>query len=264
MFIDTHAHLNFKAFDNDREAIIKKSIGEGVGKIIIVGSSLATSLSSVALASKYPELYASVGVHPHHSGEYDSYTLDKLTDLATNNKVVAIGEIGLDYHEYISETKPGISDPKLQKTAFLEQIKLSQKLSLPVIIHCREAMGDLFPLVAQLKRHDFTNLTGVFHCYSEGLDYAKKIVNLGLFVSFTPIITYPKNDYLREVVRYLPLDLILLETDSPFLPPQEKRGLRNDPTAVKIVAQTISEVKKISLEEVEKTTTQNAERLFKI
>lgn len=261
MYIDTHTHLNFKDFNNDRDEVIKKSIEDGVERMIVVGARLDSSTSAVELASKYPDLYASVGFHPHHADELGVEPLKQLEVLAKNPKVVAIGEIGLDYHQYISETKPGISDKDLQKQIFLQQINLSQKLDLPVIIHCRDSVEDLLPLVAQLKS-EFPRLCGVFHCFSENLVSAKQIVDLGLYLSFTPIITYPKNGYLRDIIRYIPLESIMLETDCPFLPPQSMRGLRSTPTAVKIVAQTIAEIKQLPLEQVENATTKNALSLF--
>src|SRR3989338_4913168 len=262
MFIDTHAHLNFSAFDNDLDQVVLASLKNGVGKILNVGAKLDSSKKVTEVAQLYPELYASVGVHPHHADEFSDEVLKKFEELAKNPKVVAIGEIGLDFHEYVSETKPGFLDRKIQEKVFLAQIFIAKKLHLPIIIHSRKSIEELIPLVVQLKKHEFPNMQAVFHCWSDKLDYAKQIADLGFYLSFTAILTYPKNGHLREVIKYLPLEQMLLETDSPYLPPQNKRGLRNTPETVKIIAQRIADIKNTSLEKVEDVSTNNAEKLF--
>lgn len=263
MLIDTHAHLNFKAFENDLEKVIGKAKEAGVEKIINVGANLDSSKKAIELASLYPNLYATAGIHPHHA-DIGGEPIKNIDLLIKNDKVVAIGEIGLDYHEYASETKPGNHTKTLQKKVFLSQIDLAKKSKLPVVFHSRESIKDLLPLVAQLKKSDFSDLRGVFHCWSETLDFAKETLDLGFYLSFTANITYPKNEYLREVVRFIPLEFILLETDSPFLPSHDNRGLRNTPSTVKIIAQTIADLKGLSFSKVAAVTTQNATNLFKL
>lgn len=264
MFIDTHAHLNFEAFKNDLDDVIKQSQQEEVENIINVGANLESSQETVNLAKKYTSLFSAIGFHPHHADEFNDDTYQQLLDLGKETKVVAIGETGLDYYNYKSLTKPGSHPKELQKKVFLKQVELAQVLNLPLVIHSRDSIEDLLPLVVQLYKQYGESFRGVFHCFSYDQRVAQKLIEIGFFISFTPILTYPKNDYLREVAGKIPLEKILLETDSPFLPPQNMRGLRNTPSTVKIVAQTIAEIRKISILEVAHQTTKNAQILFNL
>lgn len=256
--IDTHAHLQFKAYDPDRDKVIKRNIKE-LEAVNNVGADLDSSKGAVKLAEKFGQLYASVGIHPHHAEKYygtDAY-LTTLDELAKQPKVVAIGEIGLDLHQY-KETPP--PDLKKQSEIFHKQVALALQYSKPVILHCRDAYDELFDQVKRYKRRT----TGVVHCFMGSWEQAKKFLNLGLYISFTGNITYKGNGYIREIAGKVPDDRIMVETDAPYLSPQERRGKRNEPIYVKMVATQIAACRNLSLEEAAATTTQNAKSLFKI
>ena len=256
--IDTHAHLQFEAYDPDRDKVIKRNIKE-LGAINNVGADLDSSKGAVKLAGKFDRLYASVGIHPHHAEKYygtDEYlaTLDRL---AKQPKVLAIGEIGLDLHQYKEAPTP---DLKKQSEIFHKQVELTLQYNKPVILHCRDAYDELFDQVKRYKRR----AAGVVHCFMGSWGQAKKFLNLGFYISFTGNITYKGNDYIREIAGKVPDDRIMVETDAPYLSPQERRGTRNEPIYVKMVAAQIAACRNLSSEETAVTTTQNAKRLFKI
>jgi TatD DNase family protein len=254
--VDTHAHLQFEAYDPDRDEVVKRN-SEGLEATINVGTSVDASEKGVELAKKVGNFYASVAVHPHHVNQWDSKTYGTLESLAQNEKVVAIGEIGLDNHQYVGYPPPNL---KKQTEIFHEQIKLSLELKKPILFHCRDAYDELYAEIKQYKGR----VSGLVHCYMGSWEQAKKFLSLGLYISFTGNITYKGNDYIREVARRLPQNKILVETDSPFLSPQERRGKRNEPVYVKMVANQIALLKNWSLEKITITTTQNAKNLFKI
>ncbi|MEI6040545.1 MAG: TatD family hydrolase [Candidatus Berkelbacteria bacterium] len=253
MFIDTHCHLNLESFERDYKKVIDRSFTGGVGTIINIGSDYKNSKRAVDLAKDYPQgVYAAVGMHPGDSlGEV--YNEKKFSDLLYSKKVVAIGEIGLDY-----------TVEKLDKVAqaelFKKQIDLAVKYSKPVVIHCREAYTDLIEI---LKSYE--NLPKiVMHCYVGNLADAKTFLEMGLYLSFTGIITFNKNEELNEVVKYAPLERIMIETDAPWLAPEPHRGHRNEPLYVIEIARKIAQIKNISLAEVEVQTTKNAQEFFGI
>jgi len=251
MFIDSHAHLNFEAFDADRTAVIQRAIEAGVEKIVVPSVEVESSARAVELAETYPPLYAAVGVHPQDAEKFLEDQIPRFLQWAKHPKVVAIGELGLDfYREY--------NPRKLQIQVFERFVSLAKETSLPVIIHNRSADTDV---LAVLSRAEFSTVTGVFHCFSSDLAYAKKVLNLGYFLSFTGIVTF-KNSNARDVLRELPLDRLLIETDAPLLAPVPHRGKRNEPAYVRFIAQEFARVKGLALEEVAKVTTQNALRLF--
>ena len=251
MFIDSHAHLNFEAFDADRTAVIQRAIEAGVEKIVVPSVEVESSARAVELAETYPPLYAAVGVHPQDAEKFLEDQIPRFLQWAKHPKVVAIGELGLDfYREY--------NPRKLQIQVFERFVSLAKETSLPVIIHNRSADTDV---LAVLSRAEFSTVTGVFHCFSSDLAYAKKVLNLGYFLSFTGIVTF-KNSNARDVLRELPLDRLLIETDAPLLAPVPHRGRRNEPAYVRFIAQEFARVKGLALEEVAKVTTQNALRLF--
>lgn len=251
MLIDTHAHLNFKAFSGDFNAAITRAKEAKVNKIIIVGSNFKTSKKAIEIAKKYTNTYATIGLHP-------IYVKDESFDanfkrLAENDKVVAIGETGLDY--YYDKTAADT-----QKEVFREHIKLAQQLSKPLILHNRDAGEDILSILTSIS-----NLpTGVMHCFSEGLEYAKVILSMGFYLSFTGIITFTKNYEIFRVIENMPLNKIIIETDSPYLAPDPYRGKRNEPAYVLEIAKKIAEIKKINIEEVAKQTSDNANKLFKL
>jgi len=255
-FIDTHTHLDFQQFHRQHQEVIKRAQKAGVLRMINVGSSLSGAQHSVELASKYPEIYAAVGIHPHEvTGHLGGEEMKKVLELGRQPKVVAIGEIGLDYKD--------LANPQLkefQKKFFKIQIGIAKQLKLPLIIHCREAFDDLYEILSKQDHQ----LKGVFHSFSFDQKKAQKVLDLGFHLSFTANLGYPANENLRKVASFCPLERILLETDAPFLPPQSKRGQLNEPAYVVEVAKIIAQIKKLSLEEVAFQTTQNARQLFQI
>jgi TatD DNase family protein len=260
--IDTHAHLNFQAFNEDREEVITRSLKTGLKgfepleAIVNVGANLDSSQKAREIAESQDRVWASVGVHPHHSQELDRGWMEKLRQLANHPRVVAIGETGLDYHPYLQ----GIADPQKQKEVFLAHLEMARDLNKPIIFHCRDAWEDLLPLIRQVS----LPAKGVFHCFSAGVKEAKELVGLGYYLSFTGNVTYKKSDALREVVKEIPLESVLVETDCPYLPPEPFRGLRNEPLYVKMVALRIAEIKSVPFESVVETTTRNARELFRL
>ena len=254
--IDTHAHLDFPDFDLDRAELIVRLEREEIG-VINIATDLESSQKAVVLAQSNPLIWATTGLHPT---DVTAKTLSTLTsqleqfkEIAKSSvKVVAIGEVGLDYHQ--EEFKV---EAKTQAVVLRQFLTLAGELNLPVVFHCREAYGDLVTILA-----DYPGIKGVIHCFTGVIEEAKKFLDLGLYISFTATITYPANEDQRLVVKDLPLDRIMLETDCPFLSPQSKRGTRNDPTAIFEVAKTIAEVKNITEEEVLQQTTTNAESFF--
>lgn len=260
MFIDTHAHLDFPDYDSDREEVIRRSREEGVEYIINVGTSLEGSRASLGLADKYEFIYAAIAVHPHHAEEIknqglkDLDGLEELEKLAASPKVVAIGETGLDYYKNLS---PRNSQEKL----FRNSIRLARKRGLPLIIHSRESSEDTIRI---LKEERGEELGGVMHCFSYPWHIAQQVLDMGLYISVAGQITFPKSQELREVVKKIPPEKMLLETDCPFLAPQEFRGKRNEPSYVKYMAQELGSIYGLSINELARITSQNAKRLFKL
>ncbi|OGX39349.1 MAG: hypothetical protein A2984_02570 [Omnitrophica WOR_2 bacterium RIFCSPLOWO2_01_FULL_41_12] len=252
MLIDTHCHLDFPEFAQDRDEVISRAKEKGVGFIINIGSSLKGSQESIELSKKYDFIYATVGLHPHEADNFDSQAETTLENLVRNEKVVAIGETGLDYFKNYSKAEN-------QKKLFISLVKLAKDLNLPLIIHSRQAQDDTLKILKEAMP-----IKAVVHCFSGGDDFLKKCLDLGFFISFTCNITYPKAENLRNLVKETPIDRLFLETDAPFLPPQELRGKRNEPAFVEILAGEFARIKEISVEEVAKITTENAKNFFKI
>lgn len=254
--VDTHAHLDFPQFDADRAQLIEKLAKEEIG-VVNIATDFESNQKVVDLANSNDLIWAVIGLHPT---EIDSNTLaglpsqlERLKTLAQSNpKVVAIGEVGLDY--YREESK---SQAESQKVVLRQFLTLAGELNLPVVFHCRDAYGDLLTILA-----DYPGTKGVIHCFTGSDDQAKGFLDLGLFVSFTATVTYPTNDSQRQAVSAVPLEKMFLETDCPFLVPQERRGQRNDPFTILEVAKIISEVKKIDQDKVLEQTTANAVSLF--
>lgn len=258
MLIDTHAHLDDARYDTDRAAMIARARETGVETFVTIGCDLATSRAAIELADRYPFVYASVGVHPHEVKQIGDDWYDQLRRLAQHPKVVAYGEIGLDYHY-------NYSPPKLQRERFREQIGLARELRLPIVIHTREAQEDT---IAILKEENAADVGGVFHCFSGDAWLAKDALDLGFFLSFSGVVTFQNATMLREIVKTVPMDRILVETDCPYLTPAPYRGKRNEPAYVRLVAEKIADIKgavqPTGLEEVGRITSDNARRLFKI
>ncbi len=275
MLIDTHCHLNFNAFKDDADEVILRTLKEGI-KMIIVGTQYDTSLRAIDYVKKYDGVYAAIGLHPVHLknqkikekvgkeeieflSRAEKFDEKKYEELAKIKKVVAIGEVGLDYSNDTTEEFKA-----LQKEVFLKQIHLAKKINKPIIIHNRNALKDILKILES----EFSNwrngekLNGVSHFFSGTFEEAQKLFNLGFLVSFTGVITFaPEYEFL---IRKLPLDKIMVETDSPYVSPVPHRGKRNEPLNVKFIAQKIADIKGISLKEVENQTTSNAKELFNI
>lgn len=255
MFIDTHTHLDDAKYDHDRDAMIARARESGVEQFITIGCDLTTSRSAVALADRYPFVFASVGVHPHEVRHIGDAWYDEFRRLAQNRKVVAYGEIGLDYHY-------NNSPPKDQRDRFREQIQLARELQLPIIIHTREAQEDTITILKEEKASD---VGGVFHCFSGDAWLAKDALDLGFYLSFSGILTFQNATMLREIAKNAPLDRILIETDCPYLTPVPHRGKRNEPAYVAHVATQLASIHApLSVDHIARQTTENAKRLFKI
>lgn len=263
MYIDTHCHLNFEAFKNDWEKVTDQCVKDGVGKMIVVGADLNTSVKAVEVAKKHKALFASVGVHPHHAPQ--DCDIKKLKKLAQNKKVIAIGECGIDYHVYQKSKYPEKAiTPTLanrQKTIFGQQIQLAKKLKLPLIIHNREADEDTLDTLDHFCKDDGIYPFGVFHCISGSRKLLKKILDHNFYIGVDANITYSQE--VQTLVADTPLERILLETDSPYLSPK-RDGARNTPQSVIIVAQQIAVIKNLTVPQVAEATTANARKLFQL
>lgn len=253
MLIDTHAHLEMEAFDRDREEVLKRAAEAGLTAIITVGTTLADCEKAVALAGQYPLLYAAIGVHPHEVKGIDAGTYDALRLLARRDKVVALGEIGLDFFY-------NHSPREVQLRRFAEQLALAEELDMPVIIHDREAHAETLDILRPWKGR----LRGVFHCFSGDRTMARECLDMGFHLSVAGPVTYPKADRLREVVREIPIERLLIETDAPYLAPQPRRGKRNEPSYVAETAGCLAEVRGVPVDELKGLTAANARRLFRI
>jgi TatD DNase family protein len=254
MLIDTHAHLDDARYDADRDAMIARAREAGVQTFVTVGCDLATSDAAVALADRHPFIYATIGVHPHEVKSIGDEWYDELRRLARHPKVVAYGEIGLDYHY-------NHSPPDVQRTRFREQVGLARELERPIVVHTREAQDDT---IAILKEEKAGDVGGVFHCFSGDAWLARDALDLGFYLSFSGVITFQNATMLRDIVKTVPLDRILVETDCPYLTPVPHRGTRNEPAYVAFVAQKVAELKGLTPEEAAEQTTRNAKRLFRI
>ncbi len=252
MFFDTHTHLDDEKFAQDREIVIKMIQDEGVSLAVNVGSCMESSKTSLDLAKRYDFIYAAVGVHPSEVGNMQDADLETLAEMASHEKVVAIGEIGLDYH-YDEPAK------EIQKLWFEKQLRLAQTLSMPYIIHDREAHQDTLDI---LKKVGYTN--GVMHCFSGSPEMAKVVLDMGLFISIAGQVTFKNAPKVQEVARMVPQDRLLIETDSPYLTPEPYRGQRNHSANVRFTCEKIAELKGISLEELAKITLENGKNFYGI
>lgn len=255
MFIDTHCHLEDEKFSEDRADVLSRARAAEVETIINFGSTLASSIAVVDLAKNFSELYAGVGIHPEEIDEFDDNTCARLAELAANKKVIAVGEIGLDYHwEKDSERR------LIQQKIFIEQLDLARQLKLPVCVHDRDAHGDTLKILQTEAR----DLRGVLHCYSGSLETAREVWKLGWFIGVDGPLTFKNSAKLPEVVKAAPRDMILIETDAPYLAPTPYRGKRNEPAYVVEVAKKLAELRGETLEEVATYTTANAKTLYAI
>ena len=253
MLFDTHAHMDDRAFDTDREALLNALPSQGIGLLMNPGCSLASSENAVRLAQRYDYIYAAVGSHPDAADEVNEDVLNRYRQLcATNPKVRAIGEIGLDYHY---EDIPR----EIQLRAFRAQMALAQELHLPVIVHEREAHEDGMGVV-----EEFPQVTGVFHCYSGSAEMAKQLVKKGWYIGFTGVLTFKNARKAVETAQAIPLDRIVLETDCPYMAPEPFRGRRNDPGKLYRMAEKLAEIHGLPVEEIHRITVENGKRLYHI
>ena len=249
--IDSHAHLDSVKFDGDREAVIERAREKGVVAILTVGENLASSRAAVALAEKHEPVYAAVGVHPHDAKTLTPAVLDGLRALAHHPKVVAVGEIGLDYYR-------DLSPRPVQRQAFADQLELATELGLPVVVHSRDAHDDVLSVL------EGWDGTGVLHSYSAGPERLEEVLGLGFYVGISGPVTFPKAERLRAVAAAVPLDRLLVETDCPALTPVPYRGRRNEPAYVRYVAEQAARARGVPAETVARATVDNARRLFGI
>lgn len=261
MLVDTHCHLDFNSFTDDRRLVVDRARQNGVERILNPAIHLASSYEILKIAESFDDIFVAVGVHPNEALSWESDTLVKLREITQHPKVVAIGEIGLDYYR-------DYSPPDLQKRVLIEQLELAAELSLPVIIHNRQATEDVLELLtawhATLAKNDspLQDRPGVLHSFSDQLPLAKQAIDSGFFIGFTGPVTYRNAHALQEVARTIPLECMLIETDAPFLPPHPHRGTRNEPAFVHLVAEKIGELRKVDYHTVAESTTINAKRLF--
>lgn len=253
LIFDTHAHYDDETFDADRDSLLAAMPQEGVGLILDPGCDIVTSKKAVALAAQYPHVYAAVGYHPENCAPYTPSDLDVLREMARNPKVVAIGEIGLDY--YWEQNPPR----ELQQEVFRAQLALAQELNLPVIVHDRDAHADCLAIVKE-----FPALRGVFHCYSGSVEMARELWKLGWYTGFDGPVTYKNARKTVEVAQEVPMDQLLLETDSPYMAPVSVRGTRNDSRNIRHIAEKIAELRGMTADEVIRIAADNGRRLFAI
>jgi len=253
MIFETHAHYDDKDFDEDRQELLKSLPDNGIEYVVNVGASMESSRTSIDLAAKYDFIYAAIGIHPSEIGELSEKDMDWLKNEALQNKkVVAIGEIGLDY--YWDEPKRDI-----QKIWFERQLELARQVKLPVIIHSREAAKDTLDI---MKAHKAEELGGVVHCYSYSKETAKEYIDMGFYFGIGGVVTFKNAKRLKEVVEYIPMDRILLETDSPYLTPEPNRGKRNSSLNIPYIARAIAQLKGVEYDELIRITCENAKSMY--
>ncbi len=252
MYFESHAHYDDKRFDKDRDTLPEQLHKQGISYIINAGADMQSSKIGLQLAQKYDYFYAAVGVHPHDTEKMTEADLETLREYTKEDKVVAIGEIGLDFY-YNSSPQDD------QRFWFKRQLALAEQVNLPVIIHSRDAAAETFDIVKESKIRN-----GVVHCFSSSWEMAMKYVELGFYIGITGVVTFPNAKQVVEVVKKVPLDRLLIETDCPYLSPQQNRGKRNDSSNLVYIAEKIAEIKQISLEETASATLENGKKLFSI
>lgn len=255
MLIDTHVHLNADQYEGEVDAVIERAKENGVEKFVVIGFDRKTIERTMELIESYDEVYGVIGWHPVDAVDCTDENLEWIESLSSHEKIVAIGEIGLDYHWDKS--------PKdIQKEVFIKQIELAKRVNLPIVIHNRDADEDTIDI---LESHDAKSVGGIMHSFHNGTDeQIDRVLNMGFYVSLAGVITFKNVKRPKEVAQYVPLDRLLVETDAPYLTPHPFRGKRNEPKLVRLVAEEIAQLRGISVEEVEKATTENAKRIYNI
>ncbi len=254
MLFDTHAHLTDVQFDQDRDEVIKRAKDSGVEYILSASADVASSVESVTLSQKHDFIYAAIGVHPHSAADLNNNIISLLTDFAAYPKVVAIGEIGLDYY-YDNSPR------EAQKIWFAKQISLAKDLNLPILVHDREAHEDTLRI---LKNEGAKQVGGILHCFSGSVEMAREVMNMNFMISIAGSVTFKNARRLVEVAKYIPGDMMVIETDCPYLAPEPYRGKRNEPSYVRRVAEKIAEIKGKPIEYIEQATTSNAKKILRI
>lgn len=254
MLFDTHVHLNVAQFEQDQEEVIKRAQEAGVTKMVVVGFDHETIPKAIDLAEKYPFIYAAVGWHPVDAIDFTPKELIWLEELSKHPKVVALGEMGLDYHW-------DKSPKEVQADVFRQQIRLAKKVNMPIIIHNREATADIITI---LQEEHAEEVGGIMHCYNDSPDYVQTFLDLNFYISLGGPVTFKNAAMPKEVAKVVPLDRLLIETDCPFLAPHPNRGKRNEPAYVKWVAEKIAELRGVKVADIEQATTNNAVLLFQI
>ncbi|WP_418791302.1 TatD family hydrolase [Phosphitispora sp. TUW77] len=254
MFFDSHAHLDDKRYEPDRYEMLMCAKGRGVSGIINVGFDLPSSMRSIELAEQYDFIFASVGIHPHDAADASADTMEQIRLLAAHPRVVAIGEMGLDYYR-------NLSPRDIQQKVFRQQIHLAKEIEKPIIVHDRDAHGDLMRI---LKEEDAGSNGGVLHCFSGSVEMARECIKMGFYISIAGPVTFKNASKICEVAAGVPIECLLIETDAPYLAPEPNRGKRNEPAYVVHIAERIAELRGMHLVELAEATFQNALNLFNI
>ena len=253
MLFDSHAHIDDEKFDNDRAEVIARAFESGVTGFVNVGACMASSARSVALAEEYEKIYAAVGIHPHDAENALESDYEKLATWSRHKKVVGIGEIGLDYYY-------DLSPREVQRKVFIRQIDVARQTDMPIIIHDRDAHGDIL----EILKKEAKGVTGILHCFSGSLEMAKEIIKLGFYISIAGPVTFKNAAKLPEIVANVPLERLLIETDCPYLTPQPYRGKRNEPAYVRLVAEEVASLRGMEFLDLAVATRENAQRIFRI
>ncbi len=257
MIIDTHAHIDGTDYDEDREAVIERARENGVQYIVNIGCDIESSYSSMELAEQYDLIYATAGIHPHDVKSIDDDTYAHLRQLLLHPKVIALGEIGLDFFK-------NYSPHDVQRTHFRKQIELAREMNKPIIVHCRDAKEDTISILSEFYPKDATARSGIFHCFSGDQELAEQALEMGFYISFSGSLTFKKSEILREVAKTIPADRLFAETDCPYLTPTPHRGKRNEPAYVNFTAEKLAELRGLKIEDVQRTMALNFFELFGI
>jgi TatD DNase family protein len=260
MLIDSHAHINLSNFDKDREQVLARARQGGVRALINVGIDLESSRAALEIAKNHDGVFSTVGFHPHQASEMGEDELKTLAELAQDEKVVAVGEIGLDFYRNLSPRKS-------QEEAFRRQLDLAVELRLPVVVHCRQAHREVFDILSGWVKSTLSAgrlRRGVIHCFSGDIELAQRYIEIGFYISLAGSVTYPSAGELVQVAREIPLNKLLLETDSPFLAPQAYRGKRNEPAYVALIAEKVAQVRGVPREVVARAAAKNTISLFRL
>jgi TatD DNase family protein len=260
MWIDSHCHVTADSFDEDQDEVLERALAAGVERLVAIGSGygVASNARAVALADQHPHIWASAGVHPHEASELDDDLRARLREWLAHPRCIAVGECGLDYH-YMNSPR------EAQRSVFSEQLDLAREFDLPVVIHVRGDEPNAYDELLEIWRSEGGGaLSGVLHCYTGTLEFARRALEWGFYVSFSGILTFRKSEALRETARSLPLERLMVETDAPFLAPQGHRGKRNEPALVQIVGEALAELHGVAPEEAARITRENTCELFRL